>query len=68
MDKLVEETGDEELGDLWRTTTAMHVNFYEDWAPRKEVERSLRRVEALLEKLERLRDRGTPQAASRRQG
>ena len=58
VDRLIEETGDEELGDLWRTATAMHVNFYENWAPQREVERSLKRAEAFLEKLRKLR-RGT---------
>ena len=55
IDKLIEETGDEELGDLWRTAMAMHVNFYENWAPRGEVERSLKRVETLVNKLRKLR-------------
>ncbi len=57
VDRLIEETGDEELGDLWRTATAMRVNFYENWAPQREVRRSLKRVEAFLEKLRKLRRR-----------
>ena len=60
IDKLVKETGDEGLGDLWRTATAMHVNFYEGWAPRGEVERSLKRVEALLGRLGKLRSPKKP--------
>ena len=60
VDKVVEETGDEELGDLWRTATAMHVNFYEGWAPKGEVERSLRKIEAFIEKLRKL---GKPRKA-----
>lgn len=55
VDELIRETGDEELGDLWRTATAMHINFYENWAPKGEVERSLRRVEALLGKTLRIK-------------
>lgn len=55
IDKLVKEVEDEELGDLWRTATSMHINFYENWAPKGEVDRSLKRVESLLEKLKKLR-------------
>ncbi len=54
IDKLVRETGDEELGDLWRTATAMHTNFYEGWAPKGEVERSLKRIERFIQKLRKL--------------
>jgi len=54
VNKLVIETSDEELGRLWRTAISMHVNFYENWAPREEVERSLKDVEKFLEKLKKL--------------
>ena len=65
---LVEETGDEELGDMWRTATAMHVNFHENRAPRRGVERSLKRVEALLEKLKRLRKTKNTKQPGRHEG
>lgn len=55
VDMLVGETGDEELGDLWKIAMSMHVNFYEDWAPKGEVERSLKRVKTLLDKMKKLR-------------
>ncbi len=54
VSKLVRETGDEELGRLWRTAVSMHVNFYEGWAPRYEVERALRDLRELLERLRKL--------------
>lgn len=59
VDRLVRETGDESIGDAWRTATAMHVNFYEGWAPRGEVERSLRKVKELVSKLKALSRRAT---------
>ena len=43
VNRLIEETGDEELGSLWRTAISMHVNFYEGWAPGEEIERALKK-------------------------
>ena len=40
VNKLIEQTGDEELGGLWRTAISMHMNLYEGWAPKEEVESS----------------------------
>ena len=51
---LASETGDEELGRLWRSATSMHVNFYEGWAPGNEVRRALEDVKTLISKLRRL--------------
>ena len=48
------KTADPSIGDLWRTAVSMHVNFYEGWAPRDEVEEALERVRTLLTKLKRL--------------
>lgn len=52
--KLVNETGDRDLGRLWRSVSSMHVNFYEGWATREHVEDALRDVENLMGKLKRL--------------
>lgn len=54
VSKLVEETGDEELGRLWRSAISMHVNFYEGWATKEQVESALRDAEALVGKLKRI--------------
>lgn len=51
VNKLIGETGDSKLGSLWRSALSMHVNFYEGWAPKEEVERALRDVDELLRKL-----------------
>ena len=54
VDRLVAETGDEDIGRAWRTAISMHVNFYEGWAPAEEVERALKEVKGLVEKLKGL--------------
>jgi HEPN domain-containing protein len=52
--RLAEETGDRELGRLWRSVFSMHVNFYEGWATRTHVEEADRDAEELFERLKRL--------------
>jgi HEPN domain-containing protein len=52
--RLAKETGDRELGRLWRSVTSMHVNFYEGWATRTHVEEVVRDAEELVERLKRL--------------
>lgn len=54
MGKLLEETGDEELGRLWRSVSSMHVNFYEGWATRKHVEGAIKDAESFMEKVKKL--------------
>jgi len=51
VDELAGETGDEDIREGWRAATAMHVNYYEGWAPEGEVRACLRRVRGLLERL-----------------
>ena len=48
------ETGDDDIGRLFELASAMHINFYEDWYGASRVERGLRDVESLLDKLEPL--------------
>jgi hypothetical protein len=55
VNKLIDETSDEELGDLWRTAISMHPNLYEEWAPKGEVESALKNIASLLGKLEKLK-------------
>jgi HEPN domain-containing protein len=52
--KLAEETGDRELGRLWRSVVSMHVNFYEGRATKTHVEEAVRDAEELVERLKRL--------------
>jgi len=52
--KLVEETGDRELGRLWRSASSMHINFYEGWATRKHVEGAIEDAENFMEKVKKL--------------
>jgi len=54
VDKLVEETHDEELGRLWRSVSSMHVNFYEGWATKKHVEGAIKDAENFMEKVKKL--------------
>ena len=49
--KLVDESGDRELGRLWRSAISMHVNSYEGWATLEAVRDALEDVRELLEKL-----------------
>ena len=51
VSKLIDETGDQELGLLWRTAISMHVNFYENWAPPEEVVRALEHVKKFVGKI-----------------
>ena len=54
VSRLVEETGDRELGRLWRSASSMHTNFYEGWADKRHVEEAIEDVENFVRKLERL--------------
>ena len=51
ISELVDKTGDQELGLLWRTAISMHINFYENWAPPKEVIRALKQIKKFAEKI-----------------
>jgi len=54
VDELAREMGDETIRDGWRAATAMHVNYYEGWAPEGEVRACLERVRDLLGRLREL--------------
>jgi len=51
VDELARKAGDEAIRDGWRAATAMHVNYYEGWAPEGEVRSCLERVRDLLGRL-----------------
>ena len=52
---LASETNDRELRLLWRTAVSMHVNFYENWATRDDIEDSITNIEKFIKKLKNLR-------------
>lgn len=52
--RLVQETGDEQIFNLFGVASSLHVNFYENWSPPEEVEAGLRDVSRFLDKLEPL--------------
>lgn len=57
LSELRQRTGDEELGLLWRSANALHVNFYENWMPLQEVGLDLERVRRFVERLKALAGR-----------
>ena len=56
IDRLEAETGDHRLGTLFHVASSLHVNFYEGWMSRRAVERGLRDVSELVERLDALLD------------
>ena len=52
IDRLVAETGDEDLRTAFGLAGALHTNFYEGWLGREAVEAHLSHVAGLVEKLE----------------
>ena len=54
VERLVEETGDTQLYNLFLVAGNLHTNFYENWHPAGMIESGLRDVELLLDKLEPL--------------
>ena len=60
IDRLVRETGDEDIRSAFNDAGALHTNFYEGWLSRESVEADLARVAELVEKLEALPAEGAP--------
>ena len=52
VNRLVEETGDQEMRTAFGLAGALHTNFYEGWLPRETVEDYLGQVEELVLNLE----------------
>jgi uncharacterized protein (UPF0332 family) len=52
--RLVQETGDRRLQELFHAASSLHTNFYENWLPPGAVEIGLDQVEELVSKLGRL--------------
>ena len=56
--RIADETGDPEFYDIFRVASAMHQNFYEGWESAYTIQKSIERVQRLVEKMEALRLRG----------
>ncbi len=54
VERLVEETGDTQIFNLFHVAGDLHTNFYENWETRAGVEAGLRDVGLLLDKLDPL--------------
>ena len=54
INRLSDESGDEQLRTLFHAASSLHINFYEGWMPREMVENGLNQVVQLVGKLERL--------------
>ena len=54
VEDLVDETGDEDLARWFDRASRLHTNFYENWMRPRAVERCLRDVQDLVNRLEQL--------------
>ncbi len=54
IDMLADESDDEHLRELFHAASALHINFYEGWMPRRMVGSGLGQVGHLVDSLERL--------------
>ena len=54
IEDLVDETGDEDLARWFDRASRLHTNFYENWMRPRAVERCLRDVQDLVNRLEPL--------------
>ena len=52
VNRLAQETGDNQIRVLFNSASALHMNFYENWMPKEMVEESLAQVAEFLRKLE----------------
>ena len=57
IDRLVRETGDDEIRSRFSTANALHQNFYENWGSADYVAGGLAEVRGLLDRLAPLLDR-----------
>ena len=57
VNRLSEETGDQDIGGLFSYANSLHINFYDGLMPRELVESYLERVAELVDKLDRLDER-----------
>ena len=52
VERLVNETGDADISNLFQVASGLHQNFYENWDTAQNVARALDEVERFLDKLE----------------
>ena len=55
MRRLVDETGDQRIRELFRLASDLHTNFYENWLDPDSVAKGVDEVAELVEKVEALR-------------
>ncbi len=53
---LIDETGDEQLFDLFNAADLLHTNFYENWMQPQEILQLADRVEQLIQRLNEIQD------------
>ena len=51
IDRLVEETGDAELGELFLVAGQLHTNFYENWLSHERIATEAPRISELVKRL-----------------
>ena len=51
IDRLVVETNDESISNLFHIASALHQNFYENWDSAENVARALKAIRLFIEKL-----------------
>ena len=54
ISRLVAETGDGDIRDLFHIANALHINFYENWDNAENIAGALSQIEQFLDKLEPL--------------
>ena len=54
ISRLVAETGDGDIRDLFHIANALHINFYENWDNAENVAGALSRIEQFVDRLEPL--------------
>ena len=54
ISRLVDETGDGEIRDLFHIANALHINFYENWDNADNVAGAISQIERFVDKLEPL--------------
>ena len=55
--RMIQETGDREMGSLYTTANALHTHFYEGWLTPDIVEGGIKDVARFIDKVEALLDR-----------
>ncbi|HID91255.1 TPA: hypothetical protein EYP44_04775 [Candidatus Bathyarchaeota archaeon] len=54
VERLREETGEEQVSTLWLSAASLHQNFYENWLPEGTVKDGVENVKKLVERLRKM--------------